>query len=253
MTSTSDKEKEDLKKRLFLPNHCPNQYDWAKYHAEGALISFDNKRGEPLSLSYGPERIEYLREFSVPFGGDCHFAKITALKENPKDGFVGYFNPIKRRATFCYGQKEPNGLLMFFLWHSMYDQNLERLPAFFDLFLQSKMGRTTDILDFDNFLEIMELIGQRPLTSRLVGTGICMVRSFEKIIRKANAVTCLNCDKIIACSICNHFEDISMIYPAIYGCLHKLHKLADQWAQHSEIFKELLNLHITIQDTIKAS
>lgn len=247
MTSMITDPKDELKEKLFLPNHCPDAWRWAKFHTEGEIIFFSTK-DDVISFGHNCTRVEYLcDDVLLPFSAENHFARIRTLHENNADGFVGYFSPTRRRAVFCKGQEEPRGLLLFFIWYAWFNQLPGNLPDFFELFLKSinLFGEQAVTLDFDGFLEIRELLSKEYSLHQLGGVAIDMIESFDYRISDREFINTLS----------QPCRDKTMTNGKFLAKQRKVmdRLIHDEVRVHSTTvgLKGLLQLKIAINDTLK--
>jgi len=184
MASTCDERKQELQTKLLIPDHCPSTWNWQEFCMLGKAISFsrENRGSQNASIQFGWDRwargltanpgctgLEFIQhEKLMSHECECnHFARITKLDTTGRQQFRGYFDPNRRRAIFFLGESfesdkkpEPPGLLLFFIWHSRFEQQISRLPEFLRLFLFSPKDLTFGQLDFANFLEICDAVGE---------------------------------------------------------------------------------------------
>ena len=233
-------KQERSKKTLFVATHCPNQWDWARFHATGVPINFSIGNDVILTTQGGNNQIDYifnpilLRPFSE-YSKDGHFARIIINDYHPQihPVFIGYFNPIKRRAVFYRGQTEPGGLLLFFFWHSLFDQKIELLPSFLDNYLGAKQQNCPAVLDFDIFLEIREVGGELENDSRnkLNIAAIHLIEEYES--QTKNTIRQVE-------FICGHNTDVPTTMKQFFA------------AKNMYVHLPLVNGASTISDAIKA-
>lgn len=260
MTPQEEQEMQELKQRLFIPNQCPSQWTWAQFCAEGRSISFGTHGNKVIELEFGFFRLDFIRNnFFIPYRGN-HFIRITKLAEEVdggvEGGFVGYLNPIKRRAVFALGQTEPRGLFLFFLWHSLYDQKLSNLLDFFELFLGPKKEASSKeyfsaVLDFDDFLKIRSLIGDDYREDEVFQLGCDMVEGFRTAIRQraGDAPSGCDCPGVCQCPSAerNRYRN------NILGKINKMDDYVRQLSKNtdtSDRFKLLLDLKVDIGNTL---